>query len=76
MKCEFGLLQTSDSSQTNWCQDWYKYLSLLHWQSQYSSGLVLEPRAASTSTVVSSFSTAHLEKCSEIYANVTIDKKD
>jgi hypothetical protein len=31
---------------------------------------------ASTATVVSSSSTAHLEKYSEIYANATIDKKD
>jgi hypothetical protein len=30
----------------------------------------------STATVVSSYSTAHLEKDSEIYANITTDKND
>jgi hypothetical protein len=36
MKYEFDLLQTSD-----WCHDWQKDLSLLHWPSQCNYGLVL-----------------------------------
>jgi hypothetical protein len=31
---------------------------------------------ASAATIVSSSSTSHIEKFSDIYANVTIDKKD
>jgi hypothetical protein len=41
MGCAFDLLQTFDHSQTHLCQDWYTYLSLLHWLSQYNYDLVL-----------------------------------